>query len=753
MSLSGSYPAQENDTVSGFVPAPGLTEMPLHRGGVLVGVGVIVGVRVAVGVADGVAVGVGSTPCARPRRSACCVAVAQRMIGSVASAIRRRSDSGGLDFMLRFQYRTSGKKKGVVGGGNARGIIESMKSSDIRAKFIAYYTARGHAEIPSAPIVPLNDPTTLFTSSGMQPLIPYLLGERHPAGKRLVDSQKSFRSQDIEEVGDNRHITFFEMLGNWSLGDYFKKDQLPWIFGFLTDELGLDPKRLYVSVFEGNASVPKDTESIAIWQEMFRGVGIDARVAESESSPDARIFTYNARKNWWSRSGEPDKMPPGEPGGPDSEVFFDFGKELGLHEKSAWSNEPCHPNCDCGRFMEIANSVFMQYQKQADGSLKELLQKNVDFGGGLERMAAAANNDPDVFRTDLFAPVIASIEQFAGKTYGADVRETQAMRVIADHLKAATFMINEGLVPGNKQQGYVLRRLIRRAVVKMHQLGGAGAKSELGSRVYREIGAIYDGVYFHKNDPEFTGKEQMLSEEILRFEKVLKKGMSELEKYETVTGTAAFNLLQSFGFPWELTYELALEKGQRVDRDEFQNEFRKHQELSRTAAAGMFKGGLADHSEATTRLHTAHHLLLASLQQVVDPSIKQRGSNITAERLRIDVSFSRKFTSEELAEVESLVNEKISENVPVTRAEMPRESAETIGAQMEFGAKYPDRVSVYFVGLKAGVDPAHAARADYFSAEFCGGPHVGFTGVLGHFTIAKEEASSAGVRRLYAKLS
>jgi len=621
-----------------------------------------------------------------------------------------------------------------------------MSSSDVRRKFLDYYKARGHAVIPSAPIIPLNDPSTLFTSSGMQPLVPYLLGEHHPAGVRLVDSQKSFRSQDIEEVGDNRHTTFFEMLGNWSLGDYFKKEQLLWIFEFLTRELHLDPKRLYVSVFEGNDSVSKDSESIQIWTTLFKSVGIEAKVGE-------RIFTYPAKKNWWSRSGEPEKMPPGEPGGPDSEVFFDFGISLGLHEKSVFAKEVCHPNCDCGRFMEIANSVFMQYQKMEDGSLKELSQQNVDFGGGLERMAAATNDDPDVFKTDLFSPIIAAIETYAGKTYGVDIRETQSMRVIADHLKAATFMICEGLYPSNKQQGYILRRLIRRAVVKMHQLGGSGNKSELGMRVFHAVGKIYDETYFAPLSPEFIEKSHILEEEIVRFEKVLKVGLIELKKHEDITGTVAFDLLQSYGFPWELTYELALEKGQQVDKDEFQKEFKKHQDLSRSAASGMFKGGLADHSEATTKLHTAHHILLASLQKIVDPSIKQRGSNITAERLRIDVSFARKFTSEELKNVEDLVNKLISENCAITRVEMHKDIAEKLGAQMEFGAKYPDKVSVYFVNLAKGTDAINAKPEDYFSAEFCGGPHVSFTGTLGHFTIQKEEASSAGVRRIYAKLS
>lgn len=621
-----------------------------------------------------------------------------------------------------------------------------MKSSDVRSKFIKFYEFRGHKEIPSAPLVPENDPTTLFTSSGMQPLIPYLLGQPHPSGKRLVDSQKSFRAQDIDEVGDNRHTTFFEMLGNWSLGEYFKKEQLPWIFEFLTMELALDPKRLYVTVFEGNDSVPKDDESISLWKEIYKKVGIEANVGE-------RIFTYPAKKNWWSRSGEPDKMPPGEPGGPDSEVFFDFGEKLGLHEKSPWKNETCHPNCDCGRFMEIANSVFMQYKKEADGSLKELSQKNVDFGGGLERMTAASNDDLDVFRTDLFSTVILEIEKFTNKKYDESEKITQSMRVIADHLKAATFMISEGLVPGNKQQGYVLRRLIRRAVVRMNQLGVVGSKEELVKRVYNAIGQTYKDVYFQPGTSEYLAHEIVLTQEIHRFEMALHKGLAMLNKQEHVTGMVAFDLLQNFGFPWELTYELALEKGQQVNRDEFQNEFKKHQDLSRTAAAGMFKGGLADHSEQTTKLHTAHHLLLAALQKLVDPTIKQRGSNITADRLRIDFNFSRKLESVELEKVAALVNEKIKENLTMQRVEMDREVAEKIGAQMEFGHKYPDRVSVYIVGLSKDVKSEEAKPSDYFSAEFCGGPHVSFTGALGHFTIIKEESAGAGIRRLYAQLS
>ncbi len=609
-----------------------------------------------------------------------------------------------------------------------------MNSADVRAKYIGFFVTNGHKEIPSAKLVPENDPTTLFTSSGMQPLIPYLLGASHPLGKRLVNSQKSFRAQDIEEVGDNRHTTFFEMLGNWSLGDYFKKEQLPWIFTFLTHELGLDPKRLYVSVFEGNDTVPKDTDAIEIWKEVFRSVGIDAKERE-------RIFTYPAKKNWWSRSGEPQNMPTGEPGGPDSEVFFDFGTHLGLHEKSQWKNEQCHPNCDCGRFMEIANSVFMQYQKTKEGTLVELTQKNVDFGGGLERQVAASMDNPDVFKTDMFAPIIDIIEKTSGKTYGEKEEETRVMRIIADHMRAAIMMMGDGVMPSNKTQGYILRRLVRRSLLYGRKLGLSRDLTYI-RKLVEPTALVYEHSY-----PEVVAKAPeialILEEEAMRFTKTLDRGLSEMEKVATLDGHVAFTLYETYGFPWEMTVEMAAEKGQSVDRKQFEEEFKKHQELSRTAAKGMFKGGLADHSEQTTKLHTAHHLLLAALQKVVDPSIKQRGSNITAERLRIDVNFARKLTPEEIQKVETLVNEKIGENLPVTREEMAREDAEKLGAQMEFGQKYPDRVNVYFVGEKNA----------FFSAEFCGGPHVNKTGVLGQFKIAKEESSGAGVRRIYGVLA
>jgi len=619
-----------------------------------------------------------------------------------------------------------------------------MTTNAIRRKFLEFYKKRGHTEIPSAPLVPENDPTTLFTSSGMQPLIPYLLGQVHPSGKRLVNSQKAFRAQDIDEVGDNRHTTFFEMLGNWSLGDYFKKEQLPWIFEFLTKELRLDPKRLYVSVFMGNDQVPKDEESIGIWKEIFKSVGIEAKVGE-------RIFLYPASKNWWSRSGEPDKMPIGEPGGPDSEVFFDFGKELGLHEKSPFKNEVCHPNCDCGRFMEIANSVFMQYKKESDGSLKELAQKNVDFGGGLERLAAAVNDNPDMFMIDLFTPLIDVLTLVSGHAYDSTPEMKKAMRVIVDHMRAAVMMMADGVTPSNKGQGYILRRLIRRALLYGRNLGLTKDLSyirKIVSPVVTLYADAYPEVKVHGNRIE-----DGLTEESERFSKTLDKGLFELGKIPTLNGKIAFTVYETYGFPWELTEEIARSRGQHVDRDQFEEEFRKHKDLSRTAAVGMFKGGLADQGEQTTKLHTAHHLFLAAVQRLVDPTIKQRGSNITGERLRIDFNFSRKLTNEELRAIEILVNEKIKENLPVSRIEMQRDAAQHIGAQMEFGHKYPDTVSVFIIGLTENIQPQKAKSVDYFSAEFCGGPHVRFTGALGHFTIIKEESAGAGIRRVYANLT
>jgi alanyl-tRNA synthetase len=628
-----------------------------------------------------------------------------------------------------------------------------MKSSDVRSRYITYFIKQKHKEIPSARLIPENDPTTLFTSSGMQPLVPYLLGQPHPLGKRLVNSQKSFRAGDIDEVGDNRHTTFFEMLGNWSLGEYFKKEQLPWIFEFLTKELNLDPYKLYVSVFEGNASVPKDTESITIWKNIFKGVGIDAEVAEphfAKASRGARIFLYDARKNWWSRSGEPDKMPAGEPGGPDSEVFYDFGEEFGLHEKSAYKNQKCHPNCDCGRFMEIANSVFMQYQKQKDGSLKELAQKNVDFGGGLERMVAATENSPDIFTTDLFAPVIQILETASGKTYGKNEDETKAMRIITDHAKASVMMMADGVLPSNKAQGYILRRLIRRSLLYGRRLGLITDLSYIGQLV-KPIAAMYVDQYSNVREQEKEIKH-LLEEEALRFGRTLERGIKEMDKLAVIDGKIAFTLYETYGFPWEMTVEIATEKGQTVDRAQFEEEFKKHQEQSRSAAKGMFKGGLADHSEQTTKLHTATHLLHKALQMTLGDHVGQKGSNITVERLRFDFSHPQKVTPEELKKVEEIVNEQIKKDIPVSFTVSTYEEAVKNGATAFFGERYPEKVKVYSIGNPSthSTGSGQAGSGPPFSREICGGPHVEHIGTLGSFKIIKEESAGAGIRRIYA---
>ncbi len=605
-----------------------------------------------------------------------------------------------------------------------------MKSAEVRRKFIEFYKARGHVELPSASLVPENDPTTLFTSSGMQPLVPYLLGQTHPLGKRLVNSQKAFRAQDIEEVGNNRHTTFFEMLGNWSFGDYFKKEQLPWIFEFLTKELELDPKRLYVSVFEGNASVPKDMESIEIWKEIFSGVGIDAKEGE-------RIFVYPASKNWWSRAGEPEAMPPGEPGGPDSEVFFDFGLEFGLHERSHDRVQPCHPNCECGRFMEIANSVFMQYRKREDGTLEELPKKNVDFGGGLERLVAAVNDDPDVFKTDLFHSIIPLIEKLSNKQYGTDEKTTRAMRIIADHIKASVMMITDGVLPSNKIQGYVLRRLIRRSLLYAQPLGLSSEHSFVGKLVI-PVAEIYHDSYpkVHQKSSEI---QTVLTDESVRFGKALGRGLKEIEKLEKLDGKTAFRLYETYGFPWEMTEEIARDRGQTVEKGEFEKALQEHQAKSRTAASGMFAGGLADHSVEVIKLHTATHLLHQALRTILGSHVQQKGSNITSERLRFDFSHPKKLTDDELQKISDLVNEQIKENLPVSFAVIDTQEALKSGALAFFGERYGEKVNVYSIGA--------------FSREICGGPHVSFTGTLGRFTITKEESLGAGIRRIYAILT
>lgn len=642
-----------------------------------------------------------------------------------------------------------------------------MTLHDIRSRYLEFYKKRGHVVIPSASLVPENDPTTLFTGSGMQPLLPYLLGEEHPSGRRLADSQKSFRAEDIEEVGDNRHTTFFEMLGNWSLGDYFKKEQLPWFFEFLTDEVGLDPRRLYVSVYAGNAkaSIEKDDEAVAIWKELFAGKGIDAKdvvmgteeEAAQKGMDGGRIFYYG-KKNWWSRSGAPENMPAGEPGGPDSEVFFEF--EDIAHDTRFGEN--CHPNCDCGRFMEVGNSVFMEYRKTAEGGFEKLSQRNVDFGGGLERIAAASEGVNDVFRVGALADIVRDLEDIFGATYGdktdswyastqdAHMLSTRrAFRIITDHIRAAVFMICDGVIPSNKERGYILRRLVRRAALAGYKINPALEPSwvaDIARAVISQWGGYWEAL---------KEKEMPICEEILResrkFYGTLTSGLKIFDSYakeneatKTIPGSAAFLLFTTYGFPLELTQEKAAEIGYTVDEAAYKEEFARHQETSRTATAGVFKGGLADAGEKTTRLHTATHLMNAALRKVLGENVWQKGSNITPERTRFDFTHSAKMTEEEKKKVEDLVNAWVDRDLSVKKEIMPLEEARALGAIGVFGEKYPDVVSVYSV-----VD---AATGEVISREFCGGPHVTHTGEIGKFSIQKEEASSAGIRRIKANV-
>ncbi|MEK7101852.1 MAG: alanine--tRNA ligase [Patescibacteria group bacterium] len=631
-----------------------------------------------------------------------------------------------------------------------------MMPNDIRSAYLAFFKARGHVIVPSSSLVPQNDPTTLFTGSGMQPMIVYLLGKDHPEGSRIADSQKAFRTDDIEEVGDNRHTTLFEMLGNWSLGDYFKKEQLPWIFEFLTEDIKLDPKRLFVTAFLGDEKndLACDTESVEIWKKLFSEKGIIAETAVIGSETDGyergmkegeRIFYYEAKKNWWSRAGTPDKMPVGEPGGPDSEIFYDFGTP---HDTTFGAH--CHPNCDCGRFLEIGNSVFMQYIKKPDGSFGLLPKQNVDFGGGLERITMAATNSPDIIAV-CHRPILDQLEQLSGKKYGENKEEIRSFRIVADHIKAAVFLISDGVLPAKSDQGYFVRRLIRRSVRHSDKLGIS--KNSFVALV-RPVAEMYKDSY-----PEITEKiqaiEKVVADEEEQFRKTLASALRQFERKVSfnrdlaeepkfLAADAVYELVTTYGFPFELVKEEAGNRGLKVDENTHALKMREHQDLSRAGAAQKFAGGLADHAEQTIRYHTAHHILLKALQMVLGSDVHQRGSNITSERLRIDFSYGQKMTPEQKAEVEKIVNEKIKEHIPVIRTDMKKEEAEKLGAEHEFGATYPDTVSVYSVG------PLDKA----FSIEFCGGPHISNTSELkGTFKILKEEASSAGIRRVKAVLS
>lgn len=621
-----------------------------------------------------------------------------------------------------------------------------MLVSDIRKKYLDFFRDRGHAIVPSTSLVPDNDPTTLFTGSGMQPMLPYFFGEPHPQGTRVADSQKAFRAQDIEEIGDNRHTTFFEMLGNWSFGDYFKQEQIPWMFEFLIKELGLDPKRLYVTCYKGNESlgIGRDTESAALWRSLFKEVGIDALIGENPEEdgllPHQRIFYYGDKKNWWSRVGAPENMPDGEPGGPDTEMFYDFGADLQLHEHSQWKDEPCHVNCDCGRFIEIGNNVFMQYVKRG-GSFELLPKPNVDFGGGLERLAMAVKGVPDIFLIDTMQAIIVRLAAESGKSY-SDETYQKSFRVVTDHMRGATFMIADGVLPSNTEQGYVLRRLIRRAIQHLDVLGTEIPIESIAHQVIDAYSDHYPELKAHREHIQRT-----LHEEESRFRKTLTAGMKEFEKIASrgaVSGEDAFILFSTYGFPIEMTEELAHERESVVDRSAFDSALLAHRQKSKSGAEQKFKGGLADAGDQTTKLHTATHLMLAGLRKYLGDHVHQAGSNITAERTRFDFTHHEKVSREILDKVEVYVNEAIQKGASVVIEQMPKEEAKRLGVEGSFWEKYPDVVNVYTVKAPDGV---------VYSRELCGGPHVQNTESMGTFTITKEEAVSAGVRRVKATLT
>ncbi|MFA6428017.1 MAG: alanine--tRNA ligase [Candidatus Buchananbacteria bacterium] len=606
--------------------------------------------------------------------------------------------------------------------------MNNLTSREIRKKYLEFFKSQGHQIIPSASLVPENDPTVLFTTAGMHPLVPYLLGEKHPLGKRLVNSQKCVRTQDIDEVGDNRHDTFFEMLGNWSLGDYFKREAVEWSWQFMTDPrwLGLNPKNIYVTAFAGDADAPRDEEVISVWQEQFKKVGLTALVGDPKQgvSENFRIFIYGKAKNWWGPAGQTG------PCGPDTEMFIDTGKAHDTNYGPA-----CHPNCDCGRFIEIWNDVFMQYYKAIDGTYTALPQQNVDTGMGLERVSMISQGVPSIFETDLFVPIMEKIRSLAKTS------EVVSERILADHLRTATFMSADGVVPSNLERGYILRRLIRKAIRHADKLG---IDSHNLFQVVQVVIDNFKDIYSELASNQ-TAILENINSEVEKFGKTLARGLKEFEKMSTqdkigerLGGKEAFVLFATYGFPLELTKELAKERKIEVDERAYWEEFTKHQELSRTATEGKFKGGLADHSAMTTKYHTTTHLLLAALRQVLGTGVVQKGSNITAERLRLDFAYDQKMTPEQLKQVESIVNQKISEKIAVTMQEMSLAEAKKVCTYAMFDQKYGERVKVYTVG-------------DH-SIEICGGPHIANTGELGHFKIIKEEASSAGVRRIKAIL-
>lgn len=622
-----------------------------------------------------------------------------------------------------------------------------MNANEVRQKFLDFQVKKGHQKIAPAPLVLENDPTTLFTGSGMQPLLPYLLGKTHPAGTRLTDSQPCVRLQDIEDVGDPRHTTVFEMLGNWSLGDYFKEEQIRNFFEFLTGEIGLDPNKIYVTCFIGNEKygIPKDEEAAKIWQNVFKEAGIDAKIAEIGSAengdkrgikPGEHIFFYDDHENWWSRGGGIETTPLGDPCGPDSEVFYDFGEDKQDVEKYGLA----HPASDGARFMEIGNQVFMQFRRKDDGTFEELEKKNVDFGGGLERITAASINSFDVFKISLMQPIIKKLEDLSGKSYD---NNTDEMRIIADHLRGAYLLAAQGLTPSNKAQGYALRRLIRRAILRALDLGIAdNFLPSIIPIIAESYTELKDDILSHRADAL-----AVLEKEERAFRQTLNKGLRELRKLgNSLTGTDLFKLQDTYGFPLELSIEECYRENIKLSENyqkEFEAALTEQRERSKTASKGMFKGGLEDHGEQTVKYHTACHLLLAALQKLINPSICQKGSNITSERVRFDFNLDHKMTEEELAKVEAQVNEWIKADLPVVHAEYEKNFAKNeLKAHGQFWDKYPDMLTVYTIG----------DENDPVSREVCGGPHVEHTGVLNSFKIVKEESSAAGIRRIKAIL-
>lgn len=599
-----------------------------------------------------------------------------------------------------------------------------MTSKELRQKYLDFFKSKGHAIISSASLIPENDPTVLFTTAGMHPLVPYLLGAPHPAGRRLVDAQKCIRTGDIDEVGDSTHHTFFEMMGNWSLGDYFKKESIKFSWEFLTSSewLGLEASRLAVSVFAGDEDAPFDEESYRLWQEL--GV------------PIKRIAKLPKKNNWWGPAGTTG------PCGPDTEIFYWTGDLTSIPESF---------NDDNSLWVEIWNNVFMEYNKTAAGNFEALAQKNVDTGLGLERVVAIINGFNDNYQIDLFSNLIVRLEQLSGLKYESSAEIKKAMRIVSDHVKAVTFIIGDdkGVAPSNTDQGYVVRRLIRRAIryTKVIGINQANLMSDLAQVVINDYRSVY---------PELANNSQFiidnLNQEEEKFVQTLERGLKEFHKLSTndLSGAEAFRLYQSYGFPLEMTEELAIESGIKIDKAGFEVEMQKHQELSRTASAGRFKGGLADSGEETTKLHTATHLLLASLRRVLGDHVLQRGSNITPERLRLDFTHSEKMSPEQIKAVEDLVNGAINSNYKVVCQELDLLEAKERGAMGVFDSKYGEKVTVYTVGPIRESGESDLSQA--FSQEICGGPHVLETGGLGHFRIQKEEASSAGVRRIKAVL-